>query len=61
MEWEIQGFTNSDEEIINKFRSVQLYSVLSMTFVSVERLKDNEMEAYFSIFSTESKMKKEYQ
>ena len=61
MEWKTQGFTNKDEEIVKKIRSVQLYTVLSMTFVSVEKLEDNEKEASFSVFSPESKRRKKYQ
>ena len=58
VEWRVQGFTNKDEEIVQKNWSVQLYSVLSITFVSVEKLEDNEQEASFSVFSPESKRKK---
>ena len=61
VEWKTQVFTNKDEEIVKKIRSVQLYSVLSMTFVSVEKLEDNEKEASFSVFSPESKRRKKYQ
>ena len=61
VEWGVQGFTNNDEEIVKKIRGFQLYSVLSMTFVSVEKLEDNEKEASFSVFSPESKRKKKYQ
>ena len=58
VEWRVQGFTNKDEEIVQNIWSVQLYSVLSITFVSIEKLEDNEQEASFSVFSPESKRKK---
>ena len=50
VEWVVQGRPNHDKVIMRNIEGQQLFYILSMTFMSVEKLEDDEKQASMYIY-----------